>query len=100
MIDRRHYIGFAVALAIGLVAACGDDSGVSIINNIPDDASVIDDKADPIFDKDSGTTGPCKPRACADIGANCGPIGDGCGGIAQCGTCSAPDICGGGGQAS
>jgi len=101
MIDRRHYIGFAVALAIGLVAACGDDGGVSIINNIPDDASVIDDKADPNFDKDSGTpAGPCKPQTCGDVGANCGPIGDGCGGIVQCGTCTAPDICGGGGKAS
>jgi hypothetical protein len=39
----------------------------------------------------------CRPRTCADVGANCGPIGDGCGGKIECGTCSAPFICGGGG---
>ena len=44
---------------------------------------------------------PCTPKTCADVGATCGAIGDGCGGIvASCGTCSDPDICGGGGVAS
>jgi hypothetical protein len=43
----------------------------------------------------------CVPRTCEDVGANCGPIGDGCGGVVpSCGTCTAPDICGGGGIAS
>jgi hypothetical protein len=43
----------------------------------------------------------CKPLTCADVGANCGPIGDGCGGIvSSCGTCSNGEICGGGGTAS
>jgi hypothetical protein len=39
----------------------------------------------------------CKPRTCGDVGANCGPIADGCGGLVDCGTCTAPDTCGGGG---
>src|SRR5262245_1728145 len=30
-------------------------------------------------------------KTCADEGANCGPIGDGCGGIIDCGTCTAPE---------
>jgi hypothetical protein len=34
------------------------------------------------------------------VGASCGPIGDGCGGIIQCGDCAAPDTCGGGGDPS
>jgi hypothetical protein len=42
----------------------------------------------------------CKPRTCADAGANCGPIGDGCGGILNCGTCASPEICGGAGVPS
>ena len=46
------------------------------------------------------STGACKPRTCAGVGANCGPVGDGCGGLVQCGTCNAPDSCGGGGHAS
>lgn len=58
-----------------------------------------------IFDLSScvtvGTAPPpivCKPRTCADVGANCGPIADGCGGLVDCGNCTAPDTCGGGGK--
>ena len=40
----------------------------------------------------------CKPRVCADVGATCGPIADGCGSLVQCGACVAPDSCGGGGK--
>jgi hypothetical protein len=48
------------------------------------------------FDLDGSTT--CTPKTCAELGVNCGPIGDGCGGIIpDCGTCTAPDFCGGGG---
>jgi hypothetical protein len=42
----------------------------------------------------------CLPRTCADVGANCGPVGDGCGGLIDCGTCSSPQTCGGGGTPS
>ena len=40
------------------------------------------------------------PMTCTQAGANCGPVADGCGGIIQCGTCTAPDTCGGGGVTS
>lgn len=43
-------------------------------------------------------TSNCNPRNCAQMGFNCGPAGDGCGNIIQCGTCVAPSVCGGGGQ--
>ncbi len=44
---------------------------------------------------------PCVPKTCASLGYNCGPAGDGCGGlITSCGTCTAPNICGGGGMPS
>ncbi len=42
--------------------------------------------------------GPCTPQSCADQGFNCGPAGDGCGNTLQCGSCMAPDTCGGGGK--
>lgn len=42
----------------------------------------------------------CTPLTCAGVGANCGLIGDGCGGTLDCGTCAAPKTCGGGGVAS
>ncbi len=44
--------------------------------------------------------GACVPRTCASQGIGCGPAGDGCGNLLQCGTCNAPLTCGGGGQAS
>ncbi|MBV9948030.1 MAG: hypothetical protein JOZ69_14340 [Myxococcales bacterium] len=46
---------------------------------------------------DAGNVVPCTPKTCADLGINCGPAGDGCGGALSCGTCSGLDICGGGG---
>jgi hypothetical protein len=42
----------------------------------------------------------CTPRTCAQQNIDCGPAGDGCGGTLQCGTCKAPQTCGGGGVAS
>ncbi len=44
--------------------------------------------------------GLCTPTTCQQLGFNCGPAGDGCGGLLQCGTCTLPDICGGGGKPS
>jgi hypothetical protein len=42
--------------------------------------------------------GGCRPKTCQDLGYNCGPAGDGCGNALDCGSCTAPNICGGGGQ--
>jgi hypothetical protein len=42
----------------------------------------------------------CVPKICAELGLTCGPAGDGCGGELQCGTCTAPQTCGGGGTPS
>lgn len=47
--------------------------------------------------------GGCVPYTCAGLGnRNCGNISDGCGGLAGgpqgCGTCTAPETCGGGGD--
>jgi hypothetical protein len=35
----------------------------------------------------------CTPRTCQQLGQRCGPAGDGCGGLLQCGTCVAPQQC-------
>jgi hypothetical protein len=39
----------------------------------------------------------CHPSSCADLGAECGQIDDGCGGMLECGGCADPETCGGGG---
>jgi hypothetical protein len=45
----------------------------------------------------SCTPPPCTPLTCQAAGFDCGPISDGCGGMLNCGSCQAPDFCGGGG---
>ena len=42
----------------------------------------------------------CTKKTCTSAGANCGPVADGCGGLLDCGTCTAPNTCGGGGVAN
>jgi len=42
----------------------------------------------------------CTPTTCAAQGKNCGSISNGCGGTLACGTCTAPQTCGGGGVAN
>ncbi len=42
---------------------------------------------------------PCKPKTCSQLGIDCGPAGDGCGGKLACGGCES-GTCGGGGKAS
>src|SRR5262245_59363200 len=42
----------------------------------------------------------CAPTSCFAQGKNCGSIADGCGGTLNCGTCAAPQTCGGGGVAN
>jgi hypothetical protein len=42
----------------------------------------------------------CVARTCKDQGFDCGPAGDGCGHLLDCGTCSSPARCGGAGTPS
>jgi hypothetical protein len=42
----------------------------------------------------------CTPTTCAAQGATCGTIPDGCGNTLDCGSCAAPQTCGGGGTAN
>ena len=46
---------------------------------------------------DGGPVTSCKPATCSSLGATCGTAGDGCGGTLDCGSCTAPAFCGGGG---
>ncbi|MDP8999985.1 MAG: hypothetical protein M3O46_07730 [Myxococcota bacterium] len=46
---------------------------------------------------DGGSTISCTPKTCSALGYDCGPASDGCGALLQCGTCTSPQTCGGGG---
>ncbi len=78
---------------LSLFQACGSD------NNTDNGGGGTQDEAGTSVDPNLFTDAShgCQPRTCGDIGAECGPQADGCGNIIQCGTCTAPAFCGGGG---
>lgn len=49
------------------------------------------------FLSDDETCTSCVPTNCAELGAGCGNLPNGCGGTLDCGTCTPPQTCGGGG---
>ncbi len=100
-------VGFALVLSTGaLIGACGTsgDGTTFFDNNGGLDGSSADSDRPPSFNDDGGDGGtgggPCVPKTCTQLAANCGPQGDGCGGVVQCGSCNAPETCGGGGVPS
>ncbi len=89
----------AAAALVALLAACSEDSQPGVLGV---DATV-DARADVVTAYDTGPEDArrgCGLVTCESAGANCGPIGDGCGAILNCGTCAAPQTCGGGGVPS
>jgi hypothetical protein len=46
---------------------------------------------------DSSLPDACAPSTCTDLGLNCGFTDNGCGDMLDCGSCVAPESCGGGG---
>ncbi len=90
---RRAFVWTCCA---GLVVACGSDPRRSAF----DDEPLAPEAGAPAGDFGPATmgadAGACKPRTCADQGIECGPAGDGCGGIiADCGRCGPGLRCGG-----
>jgi len=41
-----------------------------------------------------GNSAVCVAKTCANLGANCGYAGDGCGGVVFCGSCASNEVCG------
>ena len=109
----RTYSRIAITLIVA--ASWGCSSGSSTTTDFPDGSEGTDgaiDESGSGGESGSGddtadggfvlpdSPGGCKKLTCADTGKNCGPVSDGCGDLIDCGTCTAPEICGGGGTAS
>ncbi len=102
--------GLFVALVVsGVAIACGssDESTFTGDGTADGGGTTGEDLPPGAFtpQTDGGSAPPpptCKKLTCADAKANCGPIGDGCGGTVECGTCDATkgESCGGGGTPS
>jgi hypothetical protein len=93
--DWRSSVRWLGALLVlfGLVAVASCGGASSDLSAAPDGSVVFDG---PTFGNADGG-GICPSRSCADLGYKCGWNGDGCNDTLQCGTCSSPDYCGGGG---
>lgn len=59
--------------------------------------STVAEKPDSGSSGDSGAPDGCVASTCAQLGAACGMVPDGCGRMLDCGGCTAPESCGGGG---
>ncbi len=100
---RRTLFTLAVLTAVaGVVFACGSTTQSEFAPPPPSDPLGTDPNPNGDFgNPDGGAAKPtCTPQTCTTAKANCGPIGDGCGGIVQCGTCTGEETCGGGGVGS
>jgi hypothetical protein len=86
----------ALSAACALLAACSSSEGSNQPGpgGGPSDASP--DSVAPDAD-DGSTSEGCVPKSCLQVGAGCGQVEDGCGALLECGTCTAPDTCGGAG---
>ncbi len=84
-----------VGLTVITVISCGS-SGSDSPTDL--DAS-FDAFGGPGFSRDgsSTTASDCKPKTCVELGYDCGPNADGCGGSVNCGSCTGNNQCGIGG---
>ena len=100
--STRFFAVAVISFSLAVVAAACGSNGDSVFGGATDsgfdfDAGGAETGA---FTTDSGGGtggGSCTKLTCADLGINCGPAGDGCGGLIECGTCTGTQTCGGGG---
>jgi hypothetical protein len=102
---RRTWIGVAVATVIACACGGGAIGTVGTIGPEPPDAAGDGSGGNPDAAKLDATAPPaftlCVPLTCANQLVECGPAGDGCGGIiGDCGRCGAGLRCGGPGAPS
>jgi len=100
---RAFFVMLTMSAVGVLVANCGSESSSPYgpIEGTGDDAGTQGPGFIPSSDGGSNTNTGCKPLTCAELGINCGPAGDGCGGLIEsCGTCQGKETCGGGGVPS
>src|SRR5689334_13262399 len=101
LVSRTVHVALASLIFSAAIAACGTSADSTFKEGIleTDDSGPpppsgfkqnTDDGGAPV------TNTLCKPRTCADQNIECGPAGDGCGGIIQdCGKCAPGLRCGG-----
>ncbi len=105
MSSTRHSLLLAVALAL-CTPRCGSgqnghgDGGADGRAQDADRRDATLDGLVPDGSSDGGVSLCFPSRSCTSLHVNCGPIADGCGGVIDCGTCPAGQLCGGDGTPS
>src|SRR5262245_1209320 len=79
-----------VGLALGLLGLVTTACSFSSLDDLK--TGVDSDDAGP-----KGDGGKCAKKTCSALGAECGQVQDGCGGILDCGKCDGGKFCGGAG---
>ncbi|QRK08194.1 hypothetical protein JQX13_51075 [Archangium violaceum] len=111
--QRRSMLLLAL-VTLTLLPACGDDPPSSpsdpADSGTPAEEPFVELCTRPgeILRPDAGSTpdagsapdAGCQPLTCEQLEANCGEPSNGCGGTLSCGTCTAPEVCGGRGRAN
>lgn len=94
----KRLFGFGLAASVVAIASCGDEP-TSLFPNGNNEGGTNDDSGGGILPDNDGGGGSkgCVPKTCPELGYSCGPNGDGCGGLVDCGQCQLPQVCGGGG---
>lgn len=97
---RSRCAALAIALAFTLPAcsstddspgsSAGHDAGADADGSAAQDASQEASSDAPVAEG-------CTPKTCLQLGVGCGSVDDGCGTTIDCGSCAAPETCGGGG---
>jgi hypothetical protein len=84
-----------VTLAAAAFAGCNWSGDVIVRSGERDMSFVATDDMNFMSAPDLGPG--CGLNTCSTMKATCGPVGDGCGGMLDCGSCTKPQTCGGGG---
>ena len=100
----RYWTKVALGTAFaGIVAACGSTGDGSLFVDHSADGTGAEAGLDgttptPGFPGDDSGTGftpgpmTCTPQTCVSAGVNCGPFANGCGGVLDCGSCTAHSL--------
>ncbi|HUB05856.1 MAG TPA: IgGFc-binding protein [Myxococcales bacterium] len=114
-LHRKGVLGALVAFGFAAVPACQCGAGVAGVTGTGGDGGSAGTNGGSAGSSGGGSNGGtgagnggssgnpdggCGLQSCQKAHATCGPIGDGCGGVLQCGSCTAPETCGGGGTPS
>ena len=93
---KLHLASLVAALSI-VATACDSPPTVETDDprlRVPDAGMQPEGGAETIIRDEDPDGGACEPATCGELGADCGKVADGCGGLRDCGECAEGSLCG------